>query len=253
MGYQANENDGRDLELNNRTLTMLFVGLLAICGVFFVAGRSMRPAADLAAETEYGEGYASSETAPFEDGDAAVTDPGGRRDAAEPESATRPNEASTPPAATEEPASPAASTPPPQVAVVVPPPAPKPKPAVEEKPKPAPPKEAPKPAAEAPKSSVESIVKEAAKKVLPPATPAASGKSSWSVQVAAFHARRETELKAKELKEAGFEPRIEVPHPPDDWYRLKIGKFATRAEANEMASRVKGRGFDAIVKENKDD
>jgi len=71
------------------------------------------------------------------------------------------------------------------------------------------------------------------------------------VQVAAFRVLREAEIKARELESKGFEPRIEMPQTSDDYYRLRIGRFATRTEAADVASRLKGNGFDTMIIETK--
>jgi len=76
---------------------------------------------------------------------------------------------------------------------------------------------------------------------------AVSTRSVYSVQVAAFRARRGAEVRAKELEAKGFEYRIEQPQTLDDYYRLRVGGFATRAEAAEMAGRLKESGFEAII------
>ena len=83
------------------------------------------------------------------------------------------------------------------------------------------------------------------------AKPAASAKPSYSVQVAAFRARRDAEIKAKELEDKGFSPRIEMPYTDGDYYRLKVGNFATRAEAGDMATQLRRSGFETMISENK--
>ncbi|MDR0842731.1 MAG: SPOR domain-containing protein [Acidobacteriota bacterium] len=241
MSYQTDTDNESDLELDNRKLVMIFVGLLVICGCFFVMGRlSVRY--DGVAGTEVADSSAK-ESAGLND----LDDPGLENYNRLTGIVSTP-EASAPSAVTDEPSRLAATTASAPVAANTPPAVPD-APVTQAPPVATAVPDAPKPT---PKQAVERI-KEVAKKVLPPATPAPpSDKSTWSVQVAAFHARREVENKARELKAKGFDPRIEVPQPPDEWYRLKVGKFATRAEANAMAGRVKDSGFDAIVKENKE-
>jgi len=88
-------------------------------------------------------------------------------------------------------------------------------------------------------------------KATSPAKQAASATAAYSVQVAAFRARREAEIKAGELEAKGFDARIESPPTPGDYYRLKVGSFATRAAAAEMAERLKQNGFDTMISETK--
>ena len=240
MGYQTDTDDGRELVLDNKKLTLIFVGLLVVCGCFFVAGR-------LSVRYDGGMGLARGtdldDHSPVDTGNrASIT---GSPDL---ENYNRMNvivskpEGSTPPPMVTEsllsPVEPTPSAQPVQIAATTPSPVSEPitSPVVPAESKPT------------PKESVERIAREVAQKVLPPAKPAVSEKNALSVQVAAFHARREAELKAREIKAKGFDPRIEVPSSSDGWYRIKIGRFDTRAEANAMLSQIKASGFDAMIK-----
>jgi cell division protein FtsN len=73
---------------------------------------------------------------------------------------------------------------------------------------------------------------------------------TFSVQVGAFSQRREAETKGKSLKSKGFEYRIESPHPPEQLYLLKVGKFDSRVNAVAMELRLKKSGFTCFVKPN---
>jgi cell division protein FtsN len=73
---------------------------------------------------------------------------------------------------------------------------------------------------------------------------------TYSVQIGAFRQKHEAELKAQSLKAKGFDYRIESPHPPEQLYLLKVGKFGARADANAMQLRLKKSGFVCFVKTN---
>jgi len=77
-----------------------------------------------------------------------------------------------------------------------------------------------------------------------------SGRVSYTVQVGAFTQRREAEIKADALKVKGFASIIEEPKPPDQFYRVKVGKFDTRAEAVAMQRKLTKAGFICIIKTN---
>jgi DedD protein len=86
----------------------------------------------------------------------------------------------------------------------------------------------------------------AAKKTPPPAGKAA--KSSYTVQVGAFTQRHEADLKVDALKAKGFSSIVEEPKPPDQFFRVKVGRFDTRAEAVAMQRKLQKAGFICIIK-----
>ena len=91
------------------------------------------------------------------------------------------------------------------------------------------------------------VKKPAAEKAAIPAKQTASSKVVYSVQVAAFRARREAETKVRELEAKGFESNIELPQAADDYYRIRVGRFASLSEATEMAGRLKKSGFETMI------
>jgi len=251
MGRQTEtDNESDVLDIDSRKGVLIFFGFLIICGCFFVAGYVMGNKA-----APQPEKYA----------DAGNTGNISRKENTGAESYNRSNEKSgepvtLPPAVIEPPPaqteiivpaaavtgseqreqleaapdnSPAVSVP----AVSAPVLADKPKPQSKETPQK---KETPNKAA-AP----------TAEKTTSPAKQASSAKPVYSVQVAAFRARREAEIKSRELEAKGFESRIEPPPTPGDYYRLKVGNFTTRAAAAEMAERLKKSGFDTMISESK--
>jgi cell division protein FtsN len=52
------------------------------------------------------------------------------------------------------------------------------------------------------------------------------------------------------LRRAGFEPR--VVRTGDELMRVRVGRFATRREAEAERARIQARGIDAIVADNAD-
>jgi len=79
---------------------------------------------------------------------------------------------------------------------------------------------------------------------------ASPSRLSYSVQVGAFRQREEAGKRARELQSKGYECRVESPHPPEQLYLLKVGMFASRAEAVALQLRLKKDGFSSFVKTN---
>jgi cell division protein FtsN len=101
-----------------------------------------------------------------------------------------------------------------------------------------------------PQQTIKKIAKEAAEKVIPQAKAASSDRVAYVVQVGAFRARREVEIKAKALRAAGYDCRIEVPNSPEELYLLKVGKFSSRADATATQLKLKKSGFTSFIKIN---
>jgi cell division protein FtsN len=101
-----------------------------------------------------------------------------------------------------------------------------------------------------PSQTVKKIAKDVAEKIIPQAKAASSDKMTYVVQVGAFRARREVEIKAKALRAAGYDCRIELPNTPEELYLLKVGKFSSRADATAMQLKLKKSGFNSFIKIN---
>jgi cell division protein FtsN len=101
-----------------------------------------------------------------------------------------------------------------------------------------------------PPPTVKKIAKEVAEKVISQTKTVSSEKVTYVVQVGAFRARREVEIKAKALRADGFDCRIEVPNAPEELYLLKVGKFSSRADATAMQLKLKKSGFNSFIKSN---
>jgi len=76
------------------------------------------------------------------------------------------------------------------------------------------------------------------------------GSASYTVQVGAFRQRKEAEAKAAMLKARGYEYTIEPPSSPDQLFLLKVGRFASRAEAVALQLKLRRDGFPTFVKSN---
>ena len=65
--------------------------------------------------------------------------------------------------------------------------------------------------------------------------------SSWSVQVGAFKSRSQADAVQRELRESGFEAYVTTLGAADGEmrYRVRVGSFRTRAEAERAAERVR--------------
>jgi len=77
----------------------------------------------------------------------------------------------------------------------------------------------------------------------PAATPAAST-SFYSVQIAAYNSREPAVSLANTLVERGLEARVDGTAAP---FRVRIGKFPTRAEAAKAASSLKAQGHNGFI------
>jgi cell division protein FtsN len=67
----------------------------------------------------------------------------------------------------------------------------------------------------------------------------------WSVQVAAYSNRADAAQFVKRLATRGFTARVTTDRP----YRVRIGRFAIRNDAEALARRLKASGTTAIVVE----
>ena len=226
MEYQKQADNEPDFVLDNRKLVLIFFGLLAICGCFFILGYTLGSGAPSPPAN-----YANAGVA----GKSGINDNSGR------EAYDRMNEIVSepiPPSSTVAKPSPAAV----EAAVVVLNPEP---PAVS-----LPPVSTDKTRSQ----SLETTNKAAAAttgKTASSTKQTASARGTFSVQVAAFRARSQAENKAMELEAKGFEYRIESPQTANDYYRVKVGRFASRAQADEMANRLRRSGFETMISENK--
>lgn len=78
------------------------------------------------------------------------------------------------------------------------------------------------------------------------AAPASDAKGTvWSAQVAAYDTQEDAERLAKKLSDRGYEARITNEKP----FRVRIGRYAHRAEAIDMVAKLKDAKITAIVVE----
>ncbi|MEP7345406.1 MAG: SPOR domain-containing protein [Gemmatimonadaceae bacterium] len=71
----------------------------------------------------------------------------------------------------------------------------------------------------------------------PTITPPATTGLEFSLQVAAFKTNREAQTLAARLKRRGFDVRVSH---QDTWYRVRIGRYASREDAAGAQARAKG-------------
>lgn len=70
----------------------------------------------------------------------------------------------------------------------------------------------------------------------PAPAPAAGG---WSVQVGAYRARENAERQARDLAAKGYAASAVAPPTPGGLFRVRIGPFAQRAEADRVVTRLR--------------
>lgn len=76
-------------------------------------------------------------------------------------------------------------------------------------------------------------------------SPAPSG-PAYSIQVAAFNGRTDAQALANRLRELGFDVRVAGSRPP---YRVRIGRYATRADALRAMADLRRAKLDGIIVE----
>ena len=74
------------------------------------------------------------------------------------------------------------------------------------------------------------------------------GATFYACQVGAFRQQKEAQIKADELKSRGYDPAIDPPASAGGLYLLKVGRFATRADAVAMQTRLKKAGYNCFIK-----
>lgn len=79
-----------------------------------------------------------------------------------------------------------------------------------------------------------------------PAAGAAALVGDFTVQAGAFSERDRALALVRELRDAGFEPRL-VQLPESELYRVRLGRFQVRDGAADLVDRLRGSGFDAGV------
>jgi hypothetical protein len=78
-----------------------------------------------------------------------------------------------------------------------------------------------------------------------PAAPATGSSSdAWSVQVAAFNTRAQANTLAQRLRDRGYQSRVDGMQAP---FRVRIGRYPTRAAAASALQELKAKGIDGFV------
>jgi cell division septation protein DedD len=83
-------------------------------------------------------------------------------------------------------------------------------------------------------------------KAAPRVAPSDAKGGGWSAQVAAYDTQDEAERLAKRLSDRGYETRVTNEKP----FRVRIGRYARRADAIDLVAKLKAAKIDAIVVES---
>lgn len=75
---------------------------------------------------------------------------------------------------------------------------------------------------------------------------ARAGVGDWSVQSGAFRYSEGAERLMERLQQAGFSPRL-IRVPRSGLLRVRVGRFTSSEEAASLVTRLRDRGFDAVV------
>jgi cell division septation protein DedD len=87
------------------------------------------------------------------------------------------------------------------------------------------------------------------KKTTTPSAPVGAVDSVYTVQAAAFKNAKVADQLVAKLKQKGFPAYRTVGKIPDKgiWFRIRIGKYNSRAEANQTLNKLKKLGFKPII------
>jgi cell division protein FtsN len=71
----------------------------------------------------------------------------------------------------------------------------------------------------------------------------------YTIQVGAYSLEREARDLLNRLQDFDFTARIQAPQPggPDSYYRVRVGRFGSAAEARPMEAELKAKGFPTYV------
>ncbi len=68
---------------------------------------------------------------------------------------------------------------------------------------------------------------------------------SWSVQTGSYRVASTARKQVRKLQAAGYRSASVTPH--GDVYRVRVGRFPNRREADRLARRLRAQGYDALV------
>ncbi|MBN2453099.1 MAG: SPOR domain-containing protein [Candidatus Omnitrophica bacterium] len=78
-----------------------------------------------------------------------------------------------------------------------------------------------------------------------------SVRESLSVQVGSFKNKRNADKLARKLANSGYESFVAIPvEAKDKFYRVKVGRFSSRAQALSLVSRLQADGYPARICDN---
>lgn len=105
----------------------------------------------------------------------------------------------------------------------------------------APPKTRPLPPSK-PRDAAPTMVE--APRTAPPVPSSGSGSKTYSVQVAAYNVKAQADAMVARLKKSGYEARVDGSSAP---FRVRIGKYATNAQATAVQRSLKAKQIEGIV------
>jgi len=82
------------------------------------------------------------------------------------------------------------------------------------------------------------------KPVVKEPAPSGTGEKVWSVQVAAYNVKSQADAMVLKLKKGGYEARVDGTIKP---FRVRIGKYATQAQANAVQRSLKAKQITGFV------
>ena len=212
-----NDHRPREIQLTSKQLVFVFMSTVLVAVVVFLlgvwVGRGIDTGSMAATEDVVGGGLPKPEPPTPPSAAPPLTYPGTLASPDKGAAASDPPPPAPPPADPPASGTPGPSPPPPPASPPAPPPKPEPRQSAAEKPQPA-----------------------AAK---PPAPDA----DSWVVQVGAFSARSGAERVAAEFKGKGY-PVTLTPGPT---FKVWLGPYPKKADADQLASRLRKEGKDASV------
>ena len=238
MSQSSHDDSFREIQLSGKQLVFLFMAVIVILvGVFLMGlqvGRGVLMARGApGAETTVGATEAEPPPPPASASPGSSTSPATAKEklsyaerlgAPEPPKETLKPETASPPAT---PPTPKSDAPRPAPAAAATPPA---------KTAPSPTKTAPVPTKTA--TPAKNAATTPTTKVEPPATSAEPGGPGFAIQVAAVREAGEADAMVKRLAAKGYSAYVFRPAKADGIFRVRVGKFKDRREADTVAARL---------------
>ena len=95
----------------------------------------------------------------------------------------------------------------------------------------------------------------AAKVKKEPASTAAETVGAFILQIGSYHEESSAQSVAQRLSSKGYQPKVsskDIPEKGGKWFRVRIGPFKTRTEADQVLNKLEQDGFQGMVISKKD-